>query len=88
NPTVMFEALGCAIPFIGTNVGGIPEIIVSEEYGLVVEPSNPEVLARAVLGGLERTWDREAIARYSRQFSWDAIGQEILKEYARVLSDP
>ncbi|HQJ88200.1 MAG TPA: glycosyltransferase [Methanoregulaceae archaeon] len=88
NPTVMFEALGCATPFVGTNVGGIPEIIVSDEYGLLVEPSDPEGLARAILVGLEKSWNREAIADYSRQFSWDAIGQQILREYARVLSGP
>lgn len=88
NPTVMFEALGCATPFIGTGVGGIPEIIVSGEYGLIVGPSDPEGLGRAVLAGLEKTWDREAIAQYSRQFSWETIGDAILREYARVLSEP
>lgn len=33
NPTVMFECLGCGKPFIGTKVGGIPEIITSDDYG-------------------------------------------------------
>ena len=87
NPTVMFEALGCGTPFVGTRVGGIPEIIVSDEYGLIVKPSDPEDLARAILAGLDKTWDRESIARYSRQFSWEAIGDSILHEYARVLSE-
>lgn len=87
NPTVMFEALGCATPFIGTNVGGIPEIIVSDEYGLLVGPSDPEGLARAILAGLERVWDRETISAYSMQFSWNAIGKQIIREYARVLRE-
>ena len=30
NPTVMFEALGCGIPFVSTNVGGVCEIITSK----------------------------------------------------------
>jgi len=29
NPTVMFECLGCGKPFVGTKVGGEPEIITS-----------------------------------------------------------
>lgn len=29
NPTVMFEALGCGKPFVGTKVGGVPEVITS-----------------------------------------------------------
>ena len=40
NPTVMFEALGCGKPFVGSKVGGVPEVITSEEYGLLVEPGN------------------------------------------------
>ena len=31
NPTVMFECVGCGKPFIGTKVGGIPEIIISDD---------------------------------------------------------
>ncbi|HWQ48077.1 MAG TPA: glycosyltransferase [Methanosarcina sp.] len=27
NPTVMFECLGCGKPFVGTKIGGVPEII-------------------------------------------------------------
>jgi glycosyltransferase involved in cell wall biosynthesis len=37
-PIVMFEALGCGKPFVGTNVGGIPEIIINENLGILVEP--------------------------------------------------
>ena len=37
NPIVMFEAIGCGKPFIGTKVGGVPEIIASEDYGLLCE---------------------------------------------------
>ena len=38
NPTVMFESIGCGKPFIGTDVGGIPEVIISNKYGLLCEP--------------------------------------------------
>jgi glycosyltransferase involved in cell wall biosynthesis len=36
---------GCA--FIGTTVGGIPEIITDQETGLLVPPSNPDAIAKA-----------------------------------------
>ena len=35
NPTVLFECLGCGKPFVGTRVGGIPEIVISDDYGFL-----------------------------------------------------
>lgn len=87
NPTVMFEALGCARPFVGTRVGGIPEIIDSDDYGLLVDPADPEALAGAILAGLDRTWDQDRISAYGRRFSWEAIGERLLEVYAGVLGD-
>ena len=85
NPTVMFEALGCARPFVGTRVGGIPEIIDADDYGLLVEPADPDELANAILAALEKEWEIDRIREYGRQFSWEAIGQRLLEVYARLL---
>lgn len=87
NPTVMFEALGCARPFVGTRVGGIPEIIDSDDYGLLVDPADPVGLADAILAGLDRAWDIDQIRKYGRQFSWEAIGVRLLEVYTRLLAD-
>lgn len=85
NPTVMFEALGCGKPFIGTSVGGVPEIITSDKYGLLVEPANPDDLAEKILVALDREWDREAILGYAEHFTWENIAKEILGVYEQVL---
>ena len=85
NPTVMFEALGCGKPFIGTRVGGVPEVIVSDVYGLLVNPSDPADLAGKILTALDRTWDQEAIVQYADRFTWNEISKEILKVYRSVL---
>jgi glycosyltransferase involved in cell wall biosynthesis len=84
NPTVMFECLGCGKPFIGTRVGGIPETISSDTYGLLCEPGNVQELADTILASLSREWDREAISAYSKQFTWEKIAREILGVYAQV----
>ncbi len=86
NPTVMFECLGCGKPFIGTRVGGIPETISSDTYGLLSEPGNVQELAGNILASLDREWDHEAILRYSSRFTWENITREILGVYAQVLS--
>jgi len=85
NPTVMFEALGCGKPFVGTKVGGVPEIIISDEYGLLVEPADPDDLAKKILAALDREWDREAILQYAERFTWENIAKEILGVYEQVL---
>jgi len=86
NPTVMFEALGCGKPFVGTRVGGVPEVITSDEYGLLVDPADPEDLAEKILVALEREWDREAILTYAEQFTWGNIAKNTIEIYSLVKS--
>ena len=45
---VALEAAAAGLPVIAAAHGGLPEIIRHEETGLLVEPSNPDALARAV----------------------------------------
>ncbi|ABS56263.1 glycosyl transferase, group 1 [Methanoregula boonei 6A8] len=85
NPTVMFECLGCGTPFIGTDAGGIPEIIQSDDYGYVCEPANPQALAQVLTAALGRAWDRERISQYAQQFSWEAIGRELNEVYRQLI---
>jgi glycosyltransferase involved in cell wall biosynthesis len=86
NPTVMFEALGIGLPFIGTKVGGIPEVLISEDYGFLVEPANPKDLVEKILSSLEKDWDREKIQKYARQFTSENVVKHILEIYEHVLS--
>ena len=86
NPTVIFEALGVGLPFVGTTVGGVPEIITSEDYGSLCPPANPECLAEKILIALEKDWDKEKIRKYAKQFTWENIAKEILKIYTKVLN--
>lgn len=85
NPTVLPEALGCGKPFVGTKVGGVPEIITSDEYGLLVEPDDPEDLAEKILQALNKEWNQEEILQYAEQFTWENIAKEIMGVYKQVL---
>jgi glycosyltransferase involved in cell wall biosynthesis len=85
NPTVMFEALGVGLPFIGTMVGGVPEIIISEEYGLLVEPANHEDLASKLLLALKKKWNKKKIRKYAQQFDWGNIAQQTIRLYRKIL---
>lgn len=85
NPTVMFEALGCGKPFVGTRVGGVPEIITSDDYGLLVEPADSKNLAEKIQIAINRVWDREVILRYAEHYTWENISKEIMSVYEEVL---
>jgi len=46
---VILEAMSAGRPVIGTNVGGIPEIIDDGVNGYLLEPQNPEQMAEKVI---------------------------------------
>lgn len=88
NPTVMFEALGCGTPYVGTNVGGVEEIVTDDTYGLLCEPGDVDRLAEIIDDGLDREWDREAILDHAEQYTWTHVVDELVDVYRDVLADP
>jgi len=63
-PTVLIESLSLGVPAIGSNRGGIPEIIESEEYGIVVDPTIDSV-SKAIVKILSRSYDKEKLFNYA-----------------------
>lgn len=77
-PNVAQEALACGTPVVATRVGGIPEMIPSPEFGLIVEPGGGEALEAALETALWREWNREAIARWGTSRSWESVAREVV----------
>ena len=48
-PLTLIEAMSAAVPIVATRVGGIPEVVVHDETGLLVPPRSPDALAAAML---------------------------------------
>jgi glycosyltransferase involved in cell wall biosynthesis len=61
------EALAVETPVIGTDLEGIPELILDGETGLLVPPRNPEALGQAVLRLLENPARAKTLARAGRK---------------------
>jgi glycosyltransferase involved in cell wall biosynthesis len=49
-PVSILEAYALGRPVIGTRIGGIPELVVDNETGVLVEPGNVAMLADALAG--------------------------------------
>ena len=47
-PTVIMEAMAAGLPVVSTSVGGIPEMVVPNETGFLVQPGDVTALADAI----------------------------------------
>ena len=48
-PNAVLEAMAAAKPVVATRVGGVPELVVDGETGILVSPKDTEALARAIV---------------------------------------
>jgi glycosyltransferase involved in cell wall biosynthesis len=90
SPLTTYEAAACGLPIVSTRSGGIPEIVEHGRSGLLVERSDAQSLANAILQLLSNPDQRDAMAqaafeRASTRFSWDRIAEDLLREYERLL---
>lgn len=67
SPNALLEAMAAGIPVVATAVGGIPEIVIDKETGLLTEPRNPCAMASAMDLVLTDTQLAEALVRNARE---------------------
>jgi glycosyltransferase involved in cell wall biosynthesis len=88
-PTVALEAMACGVPVVGSLIGGLPDLVVDGETGVLVEAGD----AAALRAGLCRVLDNEtgrkrmarAAARRAPQFMASAVIPRIETVYRRVV---
>ena len=47
-PVTILEAMATALPVVASRVGGVPQLVLNEQTGLLVERANPEALADGI----------------------------------------
>jgi len=85
-PNVVVEALACGRPVVGTDVGGMREIL-HDDNGVLVRPRDADALAAALRQCLARDWDRAAIAAAMSR-TWDDVARDTLAVCEAVLARP
>lgn len=86
----LVEAMASATPVVTTRGGAFPEIVEDGRTGLLVERSDVQGLADAILDLLANCDRRDAMAqagfeRASRTFTWDRITEDLVEKYERLL---
>jgi glycosyltransferase involved in cell wall biosynthesis len=76
-------------PAIGTKVGGIPELIEHGKTGLLVEPEQPNELAKAILKLANDPKLRQELGKNGFEFlktmpTWQDLADDIYKEYIDI----
>jgi teichuronic acid biosynthesis glycosyltransferase TuaC len=86
-PLVALEAMACGLPVIATNVGGIREILM-KDYGKLVPPNNPELLAKAILEFSDIDFSsrkKEMRAIMEEKYSWDKNVERLIEIYEELI---
>ena len=88
-PVAILEAMATALPVVATRVGGIPEVVLDGETGVLVEPDDPDALAAAIRE-LARDPERRAELgragrrRVAEQFHADGVAQAMVRLYEEL----
>jgi glycosyltransferase involved in cell wall biosynthesis len=82
------EAQAMEIPVVATRIGGVPEVVLDEETGILVEPGNSEQLAQAILTLIEDPALRRQMGKRGRRhvlanYRWEDNAAMMEKLYQR-----
>jgi glycosyltransferase involved in cell wall biosynthesis len=85
----LIEAMAAGIPVIGTDVGGIPEIIDNGKNGFIVPPKDPQAIADAIQillndEDLQLKMGENGLNKVREKFTAEKIMQAIIDLYERL----
>ena len=86
---VFLEAIASGTCVVGSNVGGIPDIIKQNKTGLLVEQKNIVELANAIIDLLKNRKLRErlsknAIKHIKNLYSWNLVAEKFFQIYSKI----
>lgn len=88
--SVLLDAMAFGIPIAATSAGGIPEVVVHDESGLLAAPSDPAALGRAIATLLTddalRTRVRANALTRVHDFSVERMSERTIEVYDSVLT--
>tara|TARA_Y100000741_G_scaffold362045_1_gene347097 strand:+ start:4545 stop:5645 length:1101 start_codon:yes stop_codon:yes gene_type:complete len=84
----ILEAAACEIPSITSNVGGLTEVNVNKITGIVIEPNNPQKLAKSIINLYENEKLRLKLGKGARKrvvekYNWNSCVDNMINIYKK-----
>ena len=85
-PNVVLEAMACQKPVLATRVGGVPEIVIDGETGIMIEPGDVSALSNSINNlcgnkNLRKKMGFAAFKRAKEHFGIDKMMEQHSKYY-------
>jgi glycosyltransferase involved in cell wall biosynthesis len=90
-PGSLLEAMACGLPIVATTVGGIPETVVEEKNGYLIEAGDFAALTDRLMKlcadkELRQRLGEESLRIYNQRFGTEGILQQLLGIYQDVVA--
>jgi glycosyltransferase involved in cell wall biosynthesis len=89
---VLLEAMASGCPVIGSNVGGIPDIILDGNNGFLVPEKRPDLLAEKIVrilsdNKLQEKFRKNGLMHVEKLFSWEKISADFSRVFDGILKN-
>lgn len=81
---VLLESMACGTPVVATAIWGTPEVVASQDGGLLVQQRSAGEIAKTVQKLINNYPDRDKVRAYAEGFSWDATSDKLLSLYQEL----
>jgi glycosyltransferase involved in cell wall biosynthesis len=84
-PVALIESLAAGVPVVSTDVGGVGDVVASDQFGFVTPPGDPDALAAAVSLLLPDLGRRRAMGKLGRTSIMERYGIDRLLDDIETL---
>jgi teichuronic acid biosynthesis glycosyltransferase TuaC len=74
-PCALLESLACGTPVVATAVGGTPELVNSQNLGVLVQ-QDVFSISNGLEQALQINWNRAVLTRHVRRYTWEQTAVE------------
>ena len=84
-PQSLIQAMAAGVPVVATTVGGVPEVVIHEETGILVEAGDSEGLAEGIIRLLKNPELCKRLTEKAKQYVMDKYTMEHMIEKIEAL---